>query len=148
MHPMQQPHIDSELGGSYITTMHAQNDGNVSLCSLDSVVHKYLKNHFNERLNDKRYNTFKVLFGNINTDNIKEVLPKVTVYNNTKARHVKEVNLKYGIELSFTQLEATEVSHRAETLQVATSGKDQPKQQQPNNHQSYNIKKTKDIQQV
>ena len=40
---MQQPGVDSQLGGSYITTTQAQNKGNVSLCSLDSVAHEYLK---------------------------------------------------------------------------------------------------------
>ena len=76
------------------------------------------------------YDTFKELFGTINTDSIKEALPKASVYNNIKARYVEEINLKCGIELSFTQLEATEVSHWGETFQVATSGKDQPEPQQ------------------
>ena len=40
---------------------------------------------------------------NINADNIKEALPKVSVYNNIIAKYVEEINLKYGIELSFTQ---------------------------------------------
>ena len=69
--PMQQAGVDSQLEGSYITTKQTQNEGNVSLCSLESVVYEYLKNHFNKRLNDKVYDTFKVLFGNINTDSIK-----------------------------------------------------------------------------
>ena len=129
--PMQQPHMDSKLGGSYITTTQAQNTGNVSLCSLDLVAHEYLKHHFNERLNDKVYGTFKELFNNINTDSIKEALPKVSVYITIIAKHVKEINLKYGIELSYTQLEATEIGHWAKSFQVATSGKVQPKQQQP-----------------
>ena len=33
-----------------------------SISSLDSVTHKYLKNHFNELLNDKVYNTFRVIW--------------------------------------------------------------------------------------
>ena len=80
---MQQPHVYSKLGGSYITTMQAQNDGNFSVCSLHLVPHIYLKNHFNERLNDKVYDTFKEIFGNINVDGIKEALPKFSVYNDT-----------------------------------------------------------------
>ena len=103
---------------------------NVSLCSLDSKAHKYLKKHFKGSLNDRVYDTFKELFGNINTDSIKEALPKVSVYNSIIAKYVEEINLKYDIELSFTQLEATEVSHWAEAFQVATSSKDQPRPQQ------------------
>ena len=78
---MQQPHVDSKLGGSYITTTQAQDNGNVSVCSLDSVAHEYLKNNSSERLNDKVYDTFKELFGNINVDSIKEDLPKISVFN-------------------------------------------------------------------
>ena len=99
-------------------------EGNISLCSLDSVVYEYLKNRFNESLNHKVYNTFKELFGNINTDSIKEALPKVSMCNKITAKYVEEINLQYGTELSFTQLEAAEVSHWAETFQVATSSKD------------------------
>ena len=98
--------MDSKLGDSYITSVHAQNDGNVSFCSLDSVPHEYLKNHFNERLNEKVHDTFKEMFGN-NTDSIKEALPTGSVYTHSIARYVKEINLKYGIELRFRQLEAT-----------------------------------------
>ena len=71
------------------------------------------------------------MFGNINTDSIKEALPKVSVYNNIIAKYVEEINLKHGIELSFTQLEASEVSTWAETFQVATTSKDKPDEQQP-----------------
>ena len=96
-----------------------------------SVAYEYLKNYFNERLNDKVYDTFKELFVNSNTDSIKEALPKVSVYNNIIAKYVEEINLKYGIELCFTQLEATDISHWPETSQEATNGKDQPEPQQP-----------------
>ena len=70
-------------------------------------------------LNDKVYDTFKELFGNINVDSIKEALPKISVYNDIIARYVEQMNLKYGITLSYTQLEATEIGHWAEMLQVA-----------------------------
>ena len=70
------------------------------------------------------------LFANINTDNIKEALSKVSVHNDIIAKYVKEINLKYAIELCYTRLEATEVSHWAKTFQVAANGKDQPKWQQ------------------
>ena len=128
--PMQQPGVDSQLRGSYITTTQTQSEGNVSLCSLHSVVHEYLKNHFNERLHNKVYDTFKELFGDISTDSIKEALPKVNVYKNIIVKYVEEINLKYGIELSFTQLESTKVSHWAETFQIATNCKDQSEPQQ------------------
>ena len=53
------PSDDNQLGGSYITEMQimqVQNDScHTSVSSLDSEVHKYLKNHFNECLNDKVY---------------------------------------------------------------------------------------------
>ena len=77
------------------------------------------------------YDTFKELFGNINVDSIKEVLPKISVYDDIITRYVKEINLKYGITLSYTQLEATEIGQWAKTFQVATNYKSQPKQQQP-----------------
>ena len=70
-----------------------KNDGNVSVCNLDSEAQEYLKSHFNERLNDKVYSTFKELFHNINMDSIKEALPKISVYNDIIARYVEEINL-------------------------------------------------------
>ena len=57
------------------------------------------------------YDTFKELFHNINVDSIKEALPKISVYNDIIAGYVKEINLKYGTVLSYTQLEATEIGH-------------------------------------
>ena len=57
--PMQQAGVDSQLWGSYITNIQTENVCNVSLCSLDSMAHKYLKNHFNERLCDKVLETFR-----------------------------------------------------------------------------------------
>ena len=60
------------------------------------------------------YDTFNELFGNINADSIKEALPKISLYNDIIARYVEEINLKYGITLSHTQLEATEIGHWAD----------------------------------
>ena len=52
-----------------------QNDScQVSICSLDSEVHEYLKNNFNKHLNDKVYTMFEGLFGSINVHSIKERL--------------------------------------------------------------------------
>ena len=62
--------------------------------SLDAAMHEYLKNHFNELLNDKVYNTFKELFGSINIDSMKETLPKVSIYNDTIAWFIEEINSK------------------------------------------------------
>ena len=74
------------------------------------------------------YDTFKELFGNINVDSIKEALLKISVYNDIIARYVEEIDLKYGIALSYTQLEAIEIGHWAEMLQVAAKSNDQPSQ--------------------
>ena len=93
---IRQPSVDNQLGGSCIMEMQVQNDScQVSICSLDSGAQGYLKNHFNEHLNYKIYNMFKELFGSINVDSIKEALPKVSIYNNTIARFVDEINSKY-----------------------------------------------------
>ena len=51
---MRQPSVENQLGGSYIMEGQVQNDScQVSICSLDSRAKEYLKNHFNEHLNDK-----------------------------------------------------------------------------------------------
>ena len=82
MQPVQQPIGNSQFGGSYITDTQAHHDGsNMSFCSLDSEAHENLKSHFNERLNNKVYSMFKELFSNVNVDSIKEVLPKISIYN-------------------------------------------------------------------
>ena len=76
--------------------------------------------HFNVRLNDKIYSMFKELFDHINIDSIKEVLPKIDMCNNTKAWYIEDINLKYGVALSYTHLEVSEIGHWAKTFQVAT----------------------------
>ena len=141
---MQQAGVESQLGDSYIITLHTENVGDVSLCNLDSVAHEYLKNHFNKRLNDKVVKTFKELFGNINTDSIKEAQPKVSVFNNIIAKYVKEINLKYGIVLSFMQFKASKVSTWAKTFQVATTSKDKSNEQQ--SLQQSNLQQSQDTQ--
>ena len=96
--PVQPLMEDSQLGGSYITNVQVHNDGsNVFICSLDSEAHENLKSHFNKGFNDKVYNMFKELFSIINIDSIKEVLPKIKEYNDTIARYVENINLKYGV---------------------------------------------------
>ena len=42
---------------------------------------------------------------------MKEALPKVNIYNDTIVMFIKEINSKYGMTLTFTQLEPHEVSH-------------------------------------
>ena len=122
---MRQPSVDNQLGGSYITDTQVQNDScQVSICCLDSGVQEYLKNHFNEHLNDKVYNMFKELFGSINVHSIKETLPKVSIYNNTIARFVDEKYSKYGMALTIPCLEPCEVGHWAEMFQVAKGNKE------------------------
>ena len=69
----------------------------------------YLKNYFNEQLNDNVYSTFKELFEGINIDNMKEALPKVGIYNNINAKFIDEINSKYGMVSMFTTLEPCEV---------------------------------------
>ena len=39
--------------------------------------------------------------GIINVDSIKETLPKVSIYNDTIARFVEEINSNYGMALTF-----------------------------------------------
>ena len=110
--PMQLPMVDSQLGGLYIKNVQVHNDGcNVSICSLDSEAHKNLKSHFNERLNDKLYSTFKELFSNINVVSIKEVLRKIRAYSETISSYIEEINLKHGVTLRYTNLEVSEIGH-------------------------------------
>ena len=123
-----QSSVDNHLGGSYIVKAQVMQVENVSchtsISSLDSVVHGYLRNHFNELLNNKVYDIFKELFGSINIVSMKETLPKVNIYNDTIARFVEEINSKYGMTLPFTHLEPHEVGQWAETFQVASGNKE------------------------
>ena len=125
--PVQPPMVDSQLGGSYITNAQVHNDGSyISTFSLVSEAHDNLKVHFNERLNDKIYSTFKELFNHVKVDSIKEVSPKIDVYNNTIVWY-----LKYSVALSYTHLEVSEIGHWAETFQVATLSINLQQTQQP-----------------
>ena len=54
------------------------------------------------------------------------------MYNDTIARYIEDINLKYGIALSYMHLEISEIGHWAKMLQVVTCSNDQPEpQQQP-----------------
>ena len=74
---------------------------------------------FNEKLNAKIFDTFTELFNNINVDGIQETYPKINVYNKVIMQYMKETNMKYGLNLKFTKLEALEVGLWAKTFQVA-----------------------------
>ena len=74
---------------------------------------------------------FKELFGHINIDSMKETLPKVSIYNDTIARFVEEINSKYGMALMFTHLEPCEVGPWAEMFQVAKGNNKGPEPSQP-----------------
>ena len=69
---------------------------------------------------------FWKLFSNVNVDSIKEVLPKISVYNDMIARYVEVINLQYYITLCHTHLKVSELGHWAKTFQVATYCNDQP----------------------
>ena len=71
------------------------------------------------------YNLFKELFWSKNVDSIKDALP-VSIYNNTTARFLDEINSKYGMALTFACLEPCEVGHWAETFQVAKGNMEGP----------------------
>ena len=110
--------------------------------------HEYLTKHFNEKLNTKILETFTELFSHINVDSIQETYPKVNVYNKVISQYIKETNMKYGLNLKFTKLEALEVGLWARTFQVAGNDKgpqlperqwlEPPKTQQPH-HTSISI---------
>ena len=61
-----QSNTDNSLGGSYImepqVTQIEKIRCNNSISSSDSITQEYIRNHFNEQLNDKVYNTFKSYF--------------------------------------------------------------------------------------
>ena len=64
---------------------------------------------------------------------MKEAIPIVSIYNDTIARFIEEINSKYGMTLAFMHLEPCEVGHLAETYQVASgisNGSKPPRPQQ------------------
>ena len=78
--------------------------------------HKHLTNHFNKKLNTKIYVTLTDLFSNVNIDNIQETYPNTSVYNKVIAQYVEETNIKYGLNLKFTKLEALEMGLWAKNI--------------------------------
>ena len=66
-------------------------------------------NHFNKKLNAKNFGTFTEVLSNVNIGSIQETYPNINVYNKVILQCVKETNMKYGLNLKFTKLEALEV---------------------------------------
>ena len=126
---MEESSTNDELGESYIADI-KDNGKHIPFHCTNADECEHLTNHFNEHLSNKVYNTFKDLFSNINLDSIQETYPKVSVYNKIIMQFVEETNLKYGLDLRFSKLEAIEVGLRAKIFQVAGYNEDQ---QLPNN---------------
>ena len=94
------------------------------------------------------YKTFKYIFCNVNLNSIQETYPNISVYYKIIIQFVEKTNLKYGLDLKFTKLEAQEVGLWAKTFQEAGHDEDQqltkqlallqqsePPQQQPQHTQ-------------
>ena len=147
--PVQPPMAESQLGGSYINDPQVHDSSNISVCSSDLDTQENLKSHFNNRLSDKIYNAFRVLFSIVNINSVWEILPKITKYNTEIAKFVEDINVKYGIVLNctkleisgikhwngiarnYTKLEISEIKHWTETYQVVANSYSQPEWQQP-----------------
>ena len=136
----------NQLGESYVGDVQ-HNFKHIPFHCTDAEAHEHFTNHFNECLRDKEYNMFKDLFSNINLDIILETIPKITIYNKIIVQFVEETNLKYGLDLKCTNLEAPEVDLWAKTFQAMGHSEDQqmprqlalpqylePPQQQPHQH--------------
>ena len=105
------------LGESYAPQVQ-QNGKHIPLLCTDVDEHEHFTNHFKEQLNVKILDMFKDLFSNININSIQETYPKISVHNKIIAQYVEETNIKYGLNLKFTKLEAPGEGHWAKTFQV------------------------------
>ena len=94
--PVKPPIAESQLVGPYINNPQVHDSSNISVCSSDADTQENLKSHFNDRLSDKIYTTFRELFSNVNIDSVWEILPKINEYNREIATFVEDVNAKYG----------------------------------------------------
>ena len=119
------------LGETYVAEVQ-QNCKHVPLLCTDAEEHKHLTNYFNEQVNAKILDTFKDLFSNVNVNSIQETYLEISVYNKIIIQYMEETNIKYGLNLKLTKLEALEVGLLANTFQVA--GHDEA-QQPPKEHQ-------------
>ena len=118
--PAEESSTNNQLGEYF-----QHNGYHIPFHCTDMEAHKHLTNHFSEHLSNKVYNTFKDLFSNINLDSTQETYQKISIYNKIIAQFVEETNLKYGLDLKFTKLEAPEVGLWVKTFQVAGHSKDQ-----------------------
>ena len=50
----------------------------------------------------KIFDTFTDLFSNVNKDSIQETYPKISVYNKVIMQYVEVNNMKYSLNLKFT----------------------------------------------
>ena len=78
----------------------------------------HLTNHFNEQLNAKIFDTFKALFSKINVNSIQETYPKISVYNKIIVQYIDKTNIKCGLNLKFTKLEAPQVGLWAKNFRL------------------------------
>ena len=120
----EEPGMNKQLGESYVADVQ-HNGKHIPFHCTDADEGKHLTNHFNECLSDKTYKKFKDLFSNVNLNSIQETYPKISIYNKIIAQFVEETNLKYGLDLKCTKLEAPEVGLWAKTFQVAGQNEDQ-----------------------
>ena len=132
--PLEEPSPNNMLRESYVAEVQ-QNGKHIPLPCTDGEEHEHLTNHFNEQLNMKILDTFKDLFSNVNINSIQTKYPKVSVYNKIITQYMKETNIKYGLNLKFTKLEAPEVGLWAKTFQVA--GHDEEQQRPKENSQNH-----------
>ena len=61
------------------------------------------------------------------------------MYNNTVARYIEDINLNYGVALSYAHLEVSEIGHWTETIQVAALSNNQQQPQQPTQNQEQTL---------
>ena len=122
--PMKDPSISNQLGESYVAFIQ-QSRKHIPLHCTDVEAQEHLTNYLNEQLNAKIFNTFKDLFSNVNLDSIQEIYPKISIYSKIIAQYVEETNIKYGINLEVTKLEAPEVGLWEKAFQVAGHNEDQ-----------------------
>ena len=129
--PSEEPNPNNDLGESYVAEIQWSSK-HIPLICTNAEEHEHLTNHFNDELNVKISDMFTDLFSNINMDNIQETYSKISIYSKVIGQYVDETNLKYGLNLKFTELESPEVGLWAKTFQVVGHIEDQqtPKEQQ------------------
>ena len=127
---MEELSPNNDVGDSHVAEVQ-QIGKHVPIC-IDVEEHEHLTIPFNEKLNVKVFDTFTDLFSNVNVYSIQETYPKFSVYNKVITQYMEETNIKCGLILKFTNLEALEVSLWAKPFQVVGHNEDQqpPREQQ------------------